>query len=382
MIVYIVLFFAILLVSFFFDNSEEKVPYPIFLGICLLIGLFVGLGDMLGGYDRYIYAEVFDTYSDEVHAGKGMLNSLWPVFFGIEPAYGLINYIIALFTSNRYIFILIITILSYFLFATSIYRYSQKPFFCLTIFMGLCFFFTFTYIRQILAMAILWNALPYIEKRKAIPFFGIVLFAALIHNAALYFAIVYFVPTKNYSKQFIIISMLVLLMIGIVSPFNMIIEAYGDMTSASRKADLYKQTSEYGFRFEYLLESAAFLAILLYNYDRIAFSKRTSMLVNLYLMFCGTLLLFIKSSDGGRMSWIFAIGIILLFAKIIDETESGGLRLLTTALSLTLYIRVLVLWGTLVSPYKTFLTDGYRDGDIIHSIYEYDRQYDIDKFYR
>ena len=79
----------------------------IFITYCLLLGAFVGLGDMLGGYDRYIYCEVFDTYSDQVHAGKGVFNNSWNYYFKYEPGYGLINYIISVFTLNRYIFILI-----------------------------------------------------------------------------------------------------------------------------------------------------------------------------------------------------------------------------------------------------------------------------------
>jgi len=35
-----------------------------------------------------------------------------------------------------------------------------------------------------------------------------------------------------------------------------------------------------------------------------------------------------------------------------------------------------------LSPYKTFFTNGHREGDYIYNIYEYDPQYDVDKFYK
>ncbi len=44
--------------------------------------------------------------------------------------------------------------------------------------------------------------------------------------------------------------------------------------------------------------------------------------------------------------------------------------------------RVVISWGVLLSPYKTFFTPGFRDGDFIHRIYEYDKKYDEDKFYK
>jgi hypothetical protein len=52
------------------------------------------------------------------------------------------------------------------------------------------------------------------------------------------------------------------------------------------------------------------------------------------------------------------------------------------ALSFFLYLRILTAWGTLVSPYKTFFTDGVREGDVIYTKYEYDPYYANDKFYR
>lgn len=382
MIVYITLFAITLFFSLVFDSGKEKASSFIFIGYSLLIGSFVGFGDMLGGYDRYIYCEVFDSYADQLNVGKGMFNEIWNLYFKIEPGYGLLNYIIAKVTSNRYIFIFIFTLVAYFLFAKSIYNNTRNPFFCLLIFLGLCFFFSFTYIRQIMAMAILWNTIPFIENKKPIHFFLVVLFAASIHNAALYFSIIYFIPIKNYSVKTILIVMALLLIIGIIGPFNFLFEAYGNLADASRKAELYKQTSEYGFRFEYLLESIVFLGILLFNYDNIIFNRKNAIHVNMYLMFCGTLLLFVKSSDGGRMSWLFAIGIILVLSKLIENNNKPALSFFIVTLCFILYFRILVSWGILVSPYKTFFTNGYREGDYIHSIYEYDAQYDIDKFYR
>jgi hypothetical protein len=47
-----------------------------------------------------------------------------------------------------------------------------------------------------------------------------------------------------------------------------------------------------------------------------------------------------------------------------------------------LFLRILIAWGVLLSPYKTFFTDGHREGDIIYKIYEYDPKYNEDKFYK
>ena len=47
-----------------------------------------------------------------------------------------------------------------------------------------------------------------------------------------------------------------------------------------------------------------------------------------------------------------------------------------------LFLRILTLWGFKISPYKSIFTNGHREGDSIYEMYEYDRQYDVDKFYK
>lgn len=379
--VYIIIFFSILLAHFVFEN-REKPSFVIFFIFCISLGVFVGLGDMLGGYDRYVYGEVFDYYSGMISRGENMINDAFSLYFKSEPGYGLINYIISHLTVNRYIFIFIFTVVAYILFAFAIYRASDYPFLTLLLFLGMSFFFTFTYLRQIMAMAICWNSISYIENKKIIPFMLIVLFAATVHNAAILFVILYFIPNRNYSKSSIVIVMAILLVLGIIGPASTLYEIYGATSGAFEKAASYQATSEYGFRIEYLVESVLFLIILLLNYDDILFTKRNSVLVNAYLMFCGTLLLFVKSSDGGRMAWMSVIGIILVLSMLSSRKDKVVLKLTVIAISLLLYVRILFAWGMTLYPYKTFLSEGYREGDLTHQNYEYDHRYDVDKMYK
>ena len=53
-------------------------------------------------------------------------------------------------------------------------------------------------------------------------------------------------------------------------------------------------------------------------------------------------------------------------------------------ISLVLYLRIYISWqsGLFLYPYKSFLTDGHRYNDPIRERYEYDINYDKDKFYR
>ena len=59
MAIYILLFFTPVILYFYYN--KQQVPYKPFIIFFVALALFVGLGDMLGGYDRYIYGDLFDN---------------------------------------------------------------------------------------------------------------------------------------------------------------------------------------------------------------------------------------------------------------------------------------------------------------------------------
>ena len=107
--------------------------------------------------------------------------------------------------------------------------------------------------------------------------------------------------------------------------------------------------------------------------------------MDIALVFCAILLIFVRSENGGRVGWAFMIGVICTITNLCIDYKTrkmlwhGSLMLV---ISFLLFYRVLIAWGTLVYPYKSFLTNGFREGDFIHEHYEYDPSYDVDKFYR
>jgi len=350
--------------------------------LCVGIGVFVGISDMLGGYDRYIYCEVFEVQARKVQSGAPIFNAHFQRVFGHEQVYGLINTAIGYFTENRYVYVMVYTVIMYILLAFSILRYTKDPFFALMIFLGLMFFFSFTYLRQVMAAIILWFSLPYIAKRKAIPFFALVLTASLIHNSAAYFALLYFIPRKKFAPENIVAVMALLLFFGIVFSASSIFLFYGDIVEdAANKAQSFSRLSQSGVRIEYILESILFLTILLMNYRKIGSSPSDCVITNAYLMFCGVLLFFCRSTDGGRIAWHSAIGVILLITRLCEKRSTDFLRLFMVIMCFALYYRILTGWGMLLSPYKTCFTPGIREGDHIEQKYEYNHRYDYDKFY-
>ena len=358
-------------------QSKSAIPLAFFL---LFLSLFVGFSDMLGGYDRYIYSEVFDGIADITTQGGSYVESGSFLYFGGEFGYTLLNIVISFYTANRYIFILSITLIIYLLLFIDMKRYTDNYPFALILFMGLWFFFTFTYLRQVLGATTAWLGIRYVIERKPIKFFLVCFIAYSLHNSAIIFLPLYFIPVRKYSERTVVLIMGMALIFGLSSLPNTLFETYADNSAIERRNE-YNATDE--FRIEYLLESLFFLSIILFNYHKLPNTRKHIVLLNMALAFCAILLFFIRSDNGGRISWYYIIGLISTLTTIcINKRTNAATSYMMIIVSLMLYGRIYFAWGNLVHPYKSFLTDGYRENDLIREKYEYDNNYDYDKFYR
>jgi hypothetical protein len=381
MILYLSIFFII---TFLYFNTIKQGGLKTrgLIIVMALLALFVGFGDMLGGYDRYIYGQLFDTVAETKFYGGNLL--LCGIFeqYPKELGYDWYNVLVAFVTANRYIFILLTTLIIYTLLFFSIRRYTENTAFGLILFMGLMFFFTFTYLRQVLGVGIAWLSIKYVYERKFWKFLGIMLIAILFHNSAIMLVPLYFIPIKKYDINAIIFVMFVCLLLGLTPLPSTLFKTYGSVSSMEeRAAELAGDTS--GFRIEYLLEALFFLVIILYHYSKVPIKKLNIVMLNMSIIFCGILLFFIKSQNGGRLGWYYLIGIISTLTYIsTNNRKISQFSLSIVLISFLLYLRILFSWGVLLYPYKTFFTNGTRPGDFIYDKYEYDTNYATKKLYK
>lgn len=348
------------------------------------LALFVGFGDMLGGYDRYIYGEVFEGIASVVPNGVRAENV--PALTYFEPGYTALNYAIGCITANRYIYILIVTLLIYY----CMYRAFEKNFqnypLAMILFLGMVFFFTFTYLRQVLAFSVAWLGVSYLVEKKRWKFFLIVLTVALLHKSGIIFAILYFLPVRKLKPATVIVILAICAIVGFSGITGALFDAFNDV-SDNVNARVYNTDSS--VRAAYFLEVIFFAWIILANYKKIDTNRRNIIFLNMAWCFCAMLLLFIRSSDGGRVAWFFTMGIIYTVSLVCTTDNfhakvKNGFGMLLIAVMLALYVRVFNSWQVYnnLYPYKTFLTDGHRYPDYSWQRYEYDHRYDKDKFHK
>lgn len=385
--IYISIF--IIAVFLYLVSNEKNEQSKLVLGIYLVgLALFVGCADMLGGYDRYIYGQVFDQLALIVQNDGDVSISAGYRMYSSEWGYLMFNQLIGYITLNRYVFIFIATCIIYTLLFISIKRYCRNYPFAVIVFLGLWFFFTFTYLRQVMAATIGWLAIKYAIERKPIQFFLIVFIAFTFHNSAIVLAPFYFVPAKKFDQVLVVFILIGTLAVGLSGILSGFVSASDVIMDEMRVQGEVEAIAEGTFRAAYLLEAVVFAGLLLWKYDTFNENDRKEIvLLNMALVFCAILLVFVRSENGGRVSWHYMIGLIASLTHIATHHETAyTLRSSLIVLFCILYLRILTSWGEngylILYPYKSFFTNGVREGDRCHEEYEYDLFYDTDKFYK
>lgn len=380
MIIYIILF-LIPVILYFYYKDNKQVSYKPFLFFFISLAIFVGLGDMLGGYDRYIYSELFDGLADQMKRDIPIKSSNIYQIYNTEFGYIGTNWVIAHITSNRYIFIFLYTISMYAIILYSFRKYAKNYPLASILFMALVFYFSFTYLRQMFAAAIIGLSIKYIIERKFLKYCAIIVAAFSFHNSAIIFFPMYFIAHKKYSKVRILLLMSACFIIGVTGITSNLYNLFDDISTRTAHADYAVQEDA---RIAYILEAGFFLFFLIKSYRYLPDTKQSTVLYNIALAFCAVLLLFIRSDNGGRLSWNFIYGLILSLTQL-SMTQYGKRHrfdLYIMAVSLVLFLRITIEWSFNMCPYKTFLTPGHTAEEWIYEMYEYDLKYDMDKFYR
>ena len=138
-----------------------------------------------------------------------------------------------------------------------------------------------------------------------------------------------------------------------------------------------------GVRYDYIAEVLIMITLIFNRYEKIPEDREHLVYLNGALMFCIILLVFLHSSNAGRQSWYYMLGMIYILSFLSGQNMSfdnysKAIYLLVTIL----FLRFVINWGILISPYKTFLTNGHRENDPVYQEFEYDDRYNVDKFYR
>ncbi len=155
--------------------------------ICLLPAFVItAFRDLSVGSDTINYARIFNRITS--------YNSFFEAceYERIESGYVALNYILGCMGLDYYQFQFLVSLFIYVSYFYFISKYSKNVGLSCFVFLTLRFMFgPMNVVRMYMAVATLLYSLPFIQKKKFIPFFLCVLFAMLFHKTAFVFILLY-----------------------------------------------------------------------------------------------------------------------------------------------------------------------------------------------
>ncbi len=161
--------------------------------------LGVDLNNYSGGY-RYISSLSFVDMIKRLRFISAA-NLIPP--YSYESGYVLMNWLLSRCGIGFHGFLIVYAAFTMFSHSLLIYRYSDKPWLSMAIFMSLGMYeYFFGILRQSIAVSIMLLTLPAIKERKPLKFFGALLVAFLFHRSSIIFLPLYFFGRIRHTKKF------------------------------------------------------------------------------------------------------------------------------------------------------------------------------------
>lgn len=113
--------------------------------------------------------------------------------YRIEMGYGLLNFLVSRVTTDYRVFAGVLAALTIGLRVVAVYRQSASVWLSLFVYVSFGFFgYSLVTLRQEMAVSIVLFAIPFLQRKKPIPFFVLIILAALFHKSTLILLPFYF----------------------------------------------------------------------------------------------------------------------------------------------------------------------------------------------
>lgn len=185
MCIYIVTFLLVVLISYFAEklSNKNKVLSIFFIFVAIVLLSFVGgMRDYNIGTDINVYGKNWFEYALKYQKFANYAD----VIETSDIGYLFINFWVAKFTENFNTFLFIHQLICNSLIFITLYKYRKEVPLYLSVLVYLCVYYcrTYNYLRQSLALSIVFFGFRYVKEKKIIKFLAVVLIAAQFHFTA------------------------------------------------------------------------------------------------------------------------------------------------------------------------------------------------------
>lgn len=360
MLPYLFIFSLVLIPAL--TQKYNKIKLFWFYLLILILIVFSGLRDMIGGYDVYVYAEVYE-------AGRNFILNSGNFEFG----YNLFYLFLHEFSEDRHFMFMAASFIIIFFHAKAIKRYSPLTYFSFFIYFCKFFLMSFVYLRQGIAMAILWYALPLIKDKRFWLYMLVTLCAFNFHRSSLLFLPLYFISNIRFTNLQLVLMFIITTFISISPLSNFLITFIAESTELDKVAAY--QANSLGFNPFYFLESIALFYGLLFFKNKLYAKPITTLIANGYLLYILVTILAVKNGAFIRFNWYFLIFVALGLTYFLEYNKMRAINNIFKIGILVyytlLFFRLLSVWdnGDLV-PYQTIFEPKQRKNAMWNK-YEY-----------
>lgn len=301
-------FILIYLVSLSITNEKQKRIFSCITCFLILWIVQALRSSSIGTDVGRAYKLVFESVSTD-------FNSLFILTHraSFEPGYEIYEQIIKIFiSSNINVFLGITSALILLPISYIIYKYSKNCILSFIIFSGLIIYhFSFSGLRQSLAIGIIFFSLKYIIEQKPIKFITCVLLAASFHTSAIIFLAMY--PIRNFNLTGIRSFIIFLIWIPCIFALkNIAIYLSAAIFGAEKYASYFSQGNAYNLMILFFV--IYILAVNLKSTDKTYLIYKQAALFALLAQSFGLI------SDGAtRIGYYFIIFMILLIPYMINN---------------------------------------------------------------
>ncbi|MRI62407.1 EpsG family protein [Ornithobacterium rhinotracheale] len=324
----------------------------------LLLGSMIfmcGFRDMIGGFDVYIYSEVYEVL-------KGDFLFTYKAF---EKGFLVYYWILQKVSYSREFMLFATTFVIFGGMALILKKLSPIYSVSLFMFFSKFFMFTFTYIRQETAMLVVATSLLFFLSNIRYKYIWgtiLILLAGTIHRSALVFLVIPIIRDRKLSQiQYIFFSLILLVIVA--SPLgNLLLSSIAE-SADNEKLNIYME-KENNFNFLYLIEGGTLL-FLISNYRKHFQSSFDNFIINGTFAYTLITLISITNASLLRLTWYFYIFIILFIPTLIikvPKIKNLALIILISYFALLFFRYILTYGPGEFYPYKSIFQDFNRNG--------------------
>ncbi len=351
MLVYIILF----LVFAFIFWTEEKMSIQQLQNFAIFsfsaVVLTAGLRDMIGGYDIYVYSEVYES------DGRFIL-TFKPFEFGFRLYYLLLR----IFSTDRYFMLFVSSLLTFLLFSYNIKRYAYLPFFAAFIIFCKFYLMSYVYVRQGIAMGVIWLAIPFIIKRSYFVVALLCITAFFIHKSSIVFLPLVLLGNYRFNPFTIAVCAALAIFISLTPLSNLFLNLFSENIGDAKVSKYVAKSG--AINIFYLIESLIIFGVLFFFGKNLYRYKQSVIFFNGALFYVFLILISLTNASFIRFSWYYlifvAIGISFIY-YFLENKNKLLFKSITFLYFTLLFFRLMISFdnGDFI-PYKSVLFDTER----------------------